>query len=134
MSNDRYTKAVLTVIALFLGWLCALTTNWPVHAQQATPALAAERPLPVVIVGWGAIDRDGHVTLAMSAERGGATTDPSIPVRVTAFQTTGPIDVRLDYSEVRPMPVGITMIKPAGEWAPIRSAVEPEPPRSKPGR
>ena len=42
---DRYTKAVLTVIATCLVWLCVrdFTPVRPAHAQQ--------RPQPVVITG-----------------------------------------------------------------------------------
>ena len=44
-----------------------------------------------------------------------------------------PIHVRLNYTDKEPLPVGVTRIKPAGEWEPIRSAAEPEPTRPKPG-
>ena len=44
-----------------------------------------------------------------------------------------PIDVRLNYTDKEPMPVGVTRIKPVGEWEPIRSAAEPEPTRPRPG-
>ena len=135
MANDKYTKAALTAIALCLGWLCAVTTSRPLQAAQAALPPGAQRPQPVVIGGWGTIDREGRVTLAMSSAPGSTSTDPNVPVKVTALPTpVGPVDVRLEYSDTRPLPVGITRIVPVGEWAPIRSAVEPDPLRTRPGR
>jgi hypothetical protein len=133
MPNDTYTKSILTVIALCLVWLCAMTTGWPVQAQQKSTSATADRPQPVVIVGWGTVDADGRVTLAMSNERGQRITDPNIPVKVMTMPP-GALDVRLEYSDGRPLPVGITRIDPVGAWEPIRSAVEGEPARSRPGR
>jgi hypothetical protein len=45
MSADRYLKAVLTIIALELGWIAATTGAPPVSAQ------AAADPVRVVIAG-----------------------------------------------------------------------------------
>jgi len=128
MSIDTYTKMMLTVIAGCLLWLCASGGGRPVQAQQA-PALVDGRPQPVVIVGWGTVDVQGRVTVAMAADR---RTDPNIPVSV--IQSVTPLDVRLEYSEARPLPVGISQIKQTGEWEPIRSSVEEEPVRPRPGR
>ena len=52
MRPDPYTKAVLTVIAGCLLWLCAMQTGRPLAAQQAL-TLEKAAPQPVVIVGWG---------------------------------------------------------------------------------
>lgn len=46
IAPDRYTKAVLTLIALALVYLCA------VSAPIATPAHAQASPTHVVIAGW----------------------------------------------------------------------------------
>ena len=133
MKVDWYTRFVLTVIAACLLWLCALGSGRPVEAQQRTPPLSAERPQPVVVVGWGTLDLDGKVNLTMNGGR--TATDPQLPVRVVAYpMPSGPVDVRLEYSEGHPLPVGLSSIKPAGPWEPIRSAVEPEPMRPRPGR
>ena len=67
--------------------------------------------------------------------------DPNVPVKLVAVPAgpldvrlpRGPVDVRLHYTDQSPMPVGVTRIKPAAEWEPIRSAAEPEPTRPKPG-
>jgi hypothetical protein len=48
MTSDRYLKAVLTVIAACLVYLCLVSTPWPV-ASAAAPAL---EPTEVVIVGY----------------------------------------------------------------------------------
>lgn len=45
ISTDRYTKAVLTVIAACLLWLCVKPLFEPAKA-------AAYAPQPVQIVGW----------------------------------------------------------------------------------
>jgi hypothetical protein len=129
MSSDKYTKVVLTIIAACLVWLCANTIGHPLNAQST--ALASDRAQPVVIVGWGTIDGRGRITLTMNADRNNPTTDPRIPV--TIMDSMVPLDVKLEYTETRPLPVGISRIKQTGDWEPIRSAVEEEPVRSKPG-
>ena len=131
MPTDEYTKVVLTVIAACLVWLCANTIGQPVNAQQS-PRLASDVAQPVVIVGWGTMDSRGAITLTMNRDRNNVTTDPRIPVNIL---DTVPLDVRLEYSDARPLPIGISRIKQTGEdWEPIRSAVEEEPVRPKPGR
>ena len=135
MRTDVYTRIVLTIIAACLIWLCALNTGGPLQAQQRTPPLAGERAQPVVVVGWGTLDADGRVSLTMNADRSKPMTDPNLPVRVVGYpMPPGPLDVRLEYSEAHPLSVGISTIKRAGEWEPIRSTVEPEPTRPRPGR
>jgi hypothetical protein len=132
MLTDAYTKAVLTVIAGCLLWLCAMQAGRPLAAQQM---LTLERvaPQPVVIVGWGTLDEAGRTTVTMVPDRmGRRQTDPTIPVKLVSVPAA-PIDVRLNYTDREPMPVGVTRIKPAAEWEPIRSAAEPEPTRPKPG-
>ena len=132
MSIDRYTKLVLTVIAVCLVWLCALLTRWPALSAQGTHALDAS-PQPVVVVGWGTMDSDGKVSVMMTDGRAGRRSDPNLPVKVVGLPLD-PVAVRLEYSDVYPLPVGLTAIKRTGEWEPIRSAVEGEPVRPKPGR
>jgi len=129
MRPDPYTKAVLTVIAGCLLWLCAMQTGRPLAAQQAL-TLEKAAPQPVVIVGWGTLDEQGRVSI--ERDRTGRRTDPNLPVKLVSVPAA-PIDVRLNYTDKEPMPVGVTRIKPVGEWEPIRSAAEPEPTRPKPG-
>jgi len=47
MSTDRYLKAILTIIALELGWIALTHSVPPVSAQ----AQAQPEPIPVVIAG-----------------------------------------------------------------------------------
>jgi hypothetical protein len=129
MRPDPYTKAVLTVIAGCLLWLCAMQTGRPLAAQQAL-TLEKAAPQPVVIVGWGTLDEQGRVSI--ERDRTGRRTDPNLPVKLVSVPAA-PIDVRLNYTDKEPMPVGVTRIKPVGEWEPVRSAAEPEPTRPKPG-
>jgi len=129
MRPDPYTKAVLTVIAGCLLWLCAMQTGRPLAAQQAL-TLEKAAPQPVVIVGWGTLDEQGRVS--NERDRTGRRTDPNLPVKLVSVPAA-PIDVRLNYTDKEPMPVGVTRIKPVGEWEPVRSAAEPEPTRPKPG-
>jgi hypothetical protein len=131
MRPDPYTKTVLTVIAGCLLWLCAMQTGRPLAAQQAL-TLEKAAPQPVVIVGWGTLDEQGRVTVTMQQTRTGRRSDPNLPVTLMSVPAS-PIDVRLSYTDKEPMPVGLTKIKPVGEWEPIRSAAEPEPTRPKPG-
>jgi len=131
MTTDTYTKMVLTVIAACLLWLCAMTGAPSLRAQRRAQELVADGVQPVVIVGWGMIEASGRVVLTMNNR----ATDPNIPVKVIGYpMPPKPVDVRLDYTEDRPMPVGISTIKPAGPWEPIRTAPEGEPTRPRPGR
>ena len=130
MRPDAYTKAVLTVIAGCLLWLCVMNTGRPLAAQAGMPLAGSVQP--VAIVGWGTVDQQGLATLTMIQDRAGRRSDPNIPVKVIGIPGA-PIDVRLNYTDKEPMPVGLTRIKPAGEWEPIRNAAEPEPTRPKPG-
>ena len=135
MKVDLYTRTVLTIIAACLVWLCAANAGWPLQAQQRVPPLAGERAQPVVIVGWGTMDTDGRIALTMNADRSKSTTDPSLPVKVVDYpMPPAPLDVRLEYSDVYPLPVGITSVKRTVVWDPLRTAVEPEPVRPGPGR
>jgi len=129
MRPDPYTKAVLTVIAGCLLWLCAMQTGRPLAAQQAL-TLEKAAPQPVVIVGWGTLDEQGRISI--ERDRTGRRTDPNLPVKLVSVPAA-PIEVRLNYTDKEPMPVGVTRIKPVGEWEPVRSAAEPEPTRPKPG-
>jgi hypothetical protein len=133
MVVDRYTKAVLTVIAAALVWLCALHAARPVEAQQQPRPrdVVAGPAQPVVIVGWGTMDPSGEISVVRTPGRG--LTDPNIPVKVTNLPT-GPFDVRLPYSEATPLPIGVSQVKPSGVWEPVRVSVEDAPVRMRPGR
>ena len=59
MTTDRYTKAVLTIIAGALLYIGAMLSGQPASAQNLTPGsrmfIEPNRPQPVVVVGWGTV-------------------------------------------------------------------------------
>ena len=57
MLADRYLKAVLTIIALELGWIALSQTALPVAAQQT--------PTPVVIAGIDLENRGAYLPVAI---------------------------------------------------------------------
>jgi hypothetical protein len=147
MTTDRYTKAVLTVIAACLLWMCVFHTAPPVRAQQTAAldaAAFAGRIQPVVIVGTGSMDAQGKVVVNFVTRNGTQVTDPTIgvklpytadaplPVRLP-YTTASPLPTQLTYSPGAPLPVAITGIKKTVEWEPIRTHVENAPVRTTPG-
>ena len=148
MPIDRYTKAVLTIIAGALLYIAAMLSGQPASAQtMATPlqmGIEPSRPQPVVIVGWGTVRSDGQVLVnTVRDTMGGSRTDSTIPVAVQAtrqqplpvsIQQAAPLSVSLGVTTQRPLPVAITAIKAAGpDWEQIRVKVEPQPPTTRPG-
>ena len=83
---DRYTKAILTLIAFALVYLCVLFTPLPgAHAQ--TPSLRPGEPsgpTEVVIVGWRA---PGEAAVPVTITHPVQVTAPQ-PLRVTGEVTT----------------------------------------------
>jgi hypothetical protein len=150
---DRYTKAVLTVIAGCLLWLCLMMSGRPVEAQQlaAVPAdVLPQRAQPVVIVGWGEMSTQGRIVLSLKRQPDGTTvTDTALPMRLpytaqnpmpVAIEAHGsPIPVavnspiKLAYTTDAPLPVGITAIRRTGQWDEINTHVQPGPRTNLPG-
>lgn len=147
MTTDRYTKAVLTVIAGCLMWLCAMGTGRPVQAQQVSNvdgASFAERIQPVLIVGTGSMDAQGKIAVNFVTRSGVQVTDSTLPVKLPYTQETplpvrlpytagSPMPAQLFYSPGAPLPVEITGIKKTRDWEPIRAQVEDAPLRRTPG-
>jgi hypothetical protein len=54
MPIDRYTRAVLTVIATALVYLCVVLSSWPVASAQGAqrPGSVSTTPLEVIVAGW----------------------------------------------------------------------------------
>jgi hypothetical protein len=120
MNRDRYTNAVLTVIAGCLLFQCALLLGTRVEAQS--PAAKADRAQPVVIVGWGEISAGGQIHLHVP--------QTPLPVTIAAPQ---PLPIALPTAP-QPIPVAITGIHNAfGQWDPINTRLEPQPPAALPG-
>ena len=102
MKVDLYTKAVLTVIAACLCWMCLNSVTPSVAAQAASPS-----PTPVVLV-----DLNGTPLKSVPVIVG----NPSLPVELTN----------------RPLAVAVESIQRGTAWDPIRVQVMREPPTLMP--
>jgi hypothetical protein len=137
MIVDRYTKAVLTVIAGCLVWICAMGAGVPVGAQPRPLRLdniAVQGTVqPVILVGTGTLDSRGALTIAYPRHQDGRDrTDPTLPVTLP-YSDANPMPAQLFYSGAAPLPVEITAVKKVGEWEPLRAKVEDAPAKPKPG-
>ncbi len=135
MLVDRYTKIVLTVIAACLLWLCVFSAPGIVLAQQRTRETGSwsQQVQPVVLVGIGEMDIDGKVVVRFPATHDGRPwTDPTVPVNLP-YTAANPMPAHLAYTSASPLPVEINGVRKTTEWEPIRTKVEPEPGRAKPG-
>jgi hypothetical protein len=145
MIVDRYTKAVLTVIAGCLLWICAMGAGQPVSAQRATAVTIPHSSVqPVVIVGTGTLDQEGTVTINFVQQDRVRRTDPTLPVQLPyslakplpvslPYTAASPLPARLGYAPDAPLPVEISAVKKVGDWEPLRAHVEDAPARPKPG-
>src|SRR3954470_6296311 len=146
MTIDRYTKAVLTVIAGCLLWICAMGAGRPLSAQPSTADLSTFKKgvQPVVIVGVGSMDQDGNIALKLAHEGGHPRTDPTLAVSLPytpakpmpvslPYTIANPLPSQLLYSSQLPLPVAITSVKKIGEWEPLRAEVQDAPLRRTPG-
>ena len=138
MIIDRYTKAVLTVIAACLLWMCAMGTAVSVFAQRSDLTTReaggwSEHAQPVIVVGTGSMDDRGRITINMTHREGSsAHTDLTLPVALP-YTSDNPLPTQLTYSPHRPLPVEIASVKKTGDWDPLRASVEDAPVRYKPG-
>jgi hypothetical protein len=140
MVVDRYTKIVLTVIAVCLVYQCLLSMGNTIEARTQAPSqspLLKPTVTPVVIVGWGEMTRDGDVSVFR---------DATLPVPVKLpYSQQSPLSVavesapalpplRLAYDPRRPLPVAINGVRDtSGEWDAINSHVEPQAMGATPG-
>ena len=134
MIIDRYTRAVLTIIAGCLLWICAMGAGSSLAAQPAASLRMSNATVqPVVIVGTGTLDQQGTVTVNFIRQPDGpARTDPTVPVALP-YTPAKPMPSQLFYTPEAPLPVQITAVKKTGEWEPIRAKVEEAPVKPKPG-
>src|SRR6266536_3590838 len=105
MSTDRYLKAILTIIAIELGWIALAHTATPVAAQAtATPVIIRgvdipeSNVLPVAIVGS---TRQVPTALSQRLEPTRVQVDADRPVRVETqvplrVQVVTPVKVETD--------------------------------------
>jgi hypothetical protein len=83
---DRYTKAVLTIIALALVYLSIVLTPIPgVQAQTARRPGDPTGPGEMVIVGWRAPKNE---TVPVSVMGTVSVTNDSLPLRITGSVST----------------------------------------------
>jgi hypothetical protein len=128
MVVDRYTKGVLTVIAVCLVYQCLLSVGGVVKAE-------GEGPTGVVLLGWGEMGKNGSpfvtrheipVTLQNSRQE-------PLPVAVQSMPPPQP--VTLAYSHERPLPISINGVKnTSGAWDPVNAHIEPQPMGATPGQ
>jgi len=130
MNTDRYTKAVLTVIAGCLLWICATGVAPRVEAQEARVRFPGPVQ-PVVIVGTGSMDRAGNVDVTFTLDRG-RRTDPTVPVSLP-YSPASPLPTHVINMAGAPVSVEIAAVKKPADWDPIRVKVEPVPLQAKPG-
>ena len=134
MMVDRYLKAVLTVIAGCLAWLCVMGLPERVDAQQKTLDLASLRTVaqPVILVGTGTLDASGRVDVNFIRTGSVTRTDPTVPVALP-YSAANPMPSRLFYTPAAPLPIEIAAVKKTGEWEPVRTSVDDAPFKKKPG-
>jgi hypothetical protein len=139
---DRYTKAVLTIIAGCLLWICAMGAGVPLTAQRTSARTIPNATVqPVVIVGSGTLDQQGTVTVNFTQQ---GRTDPTLAVQLPytpakplpvslPYTSASPLPAQLPYTAQSPLAIEITAVKKVGEWEPIRAKVEDAPTKSRPG-
>jgi hypothetical protein len=125
MPTDTYTKAVLTVIAASLLWICVMSAGQPLRAQP--PQFSPLPAQPVVVVGWGRLNpaAPGGVEIAW-ADPSRRISEAAVPIRPASDPKLDPLRVRIEMPT--PLPVSLDGVrKPAsGAWDPVRTAAEPD--------
>src|SRR5688500_15008213 len=119
MHADRYLKAVLTIIAVELGWLALTHGAAPVAAQRTV------EPTPVVITGIQLQDQRAYLPVGVVGQYrtipGPQTT--LTPLRVTVDTSQAPLRVDL------PVPI-VVNVEPGNR--PIRTEAVPYTPAQRP--
>jgi hypothetical protein len=132
MKIDSYTKAVLTVIAACLVWMCVKSTGETVVAQSQPVPWSPLPAQPVIVVGWGRLNPAvaGGIELDW-ADPQRRVSEISVPVRPSPDARFDPLRVRLETQA--PLSVSVDAVRRGATWDPFRSIIEREPPRSVPG-
>lgn len=130
MKTDTYTKAVLTVIALCLLYVCAMQSGAPLVAQGARNIMNPLPAQPVIVVGYGHLDPNapGGVAIAWMDERKGIG-DRTVPVRVIE----APAEAHVVVDRAPQISVSLDSVRKGPQWDPIRTAVERQPAQARPG-
>ena len=114
MKTDLYTKAVLTVIATCLVWMCLTGVTPDVFAQ----AKKAD-PTPVLLV-----DERG---IPVPTAQGLRVTFGPQPVQVAVSNPSLPVMI-----SNAPLPVQLTAIQRLGQWDAVAVQVLRDPPTQRP--
>ena len=118
---DRYTKALLTIIAGALVYIAAMLSGERAQAQ-ATAGEISTRPQPVVIVGWEARPRVLPVAIESTSQ----------PLPVAIQYVPEPLPVTLSGVPSQPWPVTLTGVRAGSPWDEVRVRMEQRP-TSTPG-
>lgn len=129
---DPYTKAVLTVIAASLVWLCVKSSGEPVIAQSPVALWSPLPAQPVVVVGWGRLNPAvaGGIEIDWSDPQR-RVSEPSVPVRPSTDPRFDPLRVRVESQA--PLSVSVDGVRRGSNWDPFRTQVEKDPPQRVPG-
>jgi hypothetical protein len=132
MKIDSYTKAVLTVIAACLVWLCVKSTGETVVAQSQPAPWSPLPAQPVVVVGWGRLNPavTGGIEIDW-ADPQRRVSEISVPVRPSTDPRFDPLRVRLESQA--PLSVSVDAVRRGAAWDPFRTQVEKDPPQRVPG-
>jgi hypothetical protein len=132
MKIDSYTKAVLTVIAACLVWLCVKSSG-DIVVAQSQPTLVGSLPAqPVVVVGWGRLNPAvvGGIEIDWSDSQR-RVSETSLTVRPSTDARFDPLRVRVENQT--PVPVSVDSVRQGRDWDPLRTQVEKDPPQLVPG-
>lgn len=125
MRTDNYTKAVLTVIAACLLWICFMLTGEPLKAQaQQYSPLPAQ---PVVVVGWGRLNPAAPDGLEIAwSDPGRKISETALPIRPSTDPKFDPLRVHVEVPT--PLPVSLEAVKKGreGAWDAVRTSPEPD--------
>jgi hypothetical protein len=132
MKIDAYTKAVLTVIAACLVWMCVRSTGETLVAQTRPAAVSPLPAQPVVVVGWGRLNPAvaGGIEIDWSDPQR-RVSEISVPVRPSTDTRFDPFRVRVDSPG--PLSVSVDSVRRGAAWDPFRTQVEKDPPQRTPG-
>ena len=132
MKIDTYTKAVLTVIAACLVWLCVKSSGEVVVAQSQPTLVGALPAQPVVVVGWGRLNPAvaGGIEIDWSDSQR-RVSETSLAVRPSPDARFDPLRVRVENQT--PVPVSVDSVRKGKDWDPLRTQVEQDPPQLTPG-
>lgn len=87
MTTDRYTRALLSVIAGALVYLCIVLTAWPqAHAQSTRrpgEIIGAPGPAEVVVVGWRPARTEHVAVQVVESIRLPVHVQGSVPLKVS---------------------------------------------------